>query len=193
MRTMQFANRKTEAGRRTIAAVGALIGAVLTIVAGCNSKTTANNANFTQALNAYFMNHPECLFPDAPHFPYEATTREEMREMDGLVSAKLLIVLKAPTMHMNRYSVTPAGARAAPRFCYGYRAVASIDSFTPPAKANGFIESQVTYHYSIKDVPVWADTQQVRSAFPAMAKAIGTQSSAKITLAQTMVGWQVPE
>lgn len=176
-----------------IAAMGAVTGALLIALAGCNSKTAATNENFVQALNTYFLTHPDCLFPDAPHFPYEASSPEKTRQMDALESAKLLIQLKDLTIHVSRYSLTPAGARFAPRFCYGYRGHIEIDSFTPPVKAHGFPETQVTYHYSLQDVPVWATVPEVQRAFPAMAKAIRGPSSGTMTLAQTMVNWQVPD
>ena len=81
------------------------------------------------------------------------------------------IVEREAAIHASRYSVTQGGERAAPRFCYGHRSVTAIDSFTPPAQANGFPETQVSYRYEIKDVPVWAKTPEVQAAFPEMAKA----------------------
>jgi hypothetical protein len=45
----------------------------------------------------------------------------------------------------------------------------------------------------MKEVPVWAVSHDVQAAFPEMAHAINSQTTAKATLAQTAVGWSVPD
>ncbi|MHB1021941.1 MAG: hypothetical protein ACYC46_13125 [Acidobacteriaceae bacterium] len=162
-------------------------------VTGCQSKTAATTENFTAALNKYFAAHPDCLFADAPRFPYETSKPEMIRKMDALASAQLLVRQQDRSIGANRYTLTPAGSRVPPKFCYGYRVITSIDSFTPPAKVNGFPETQVSYHYTMKDIPVWAKTPEVEKAFPAMAQAISGKAASKTTLAQTLAGWQVPD
>ncbi|NYF78132.1 hypothetical protein [Granulicella arctica] len=167
--------------------------ALLLATAGCHSKTDPTPENFIVGLNAYFSDHSECLFPSAPRFPFETSDPAELKQMDALVKAQLLTVAKEPAIHVSRYITTTTGARSAPRFCYGHRFVTGIDSSTPPAKANGFTETQVTYHYELRDVPIWAKTPEVLAAFPAMEQATSGTSSGKATLAGTMVGWQVPD
>jgi hypothetical protein len=115
------------------------------------------------------------------------------KQLDALAAEQLLSVEQERQLHVSRYTTTDAGARVAPRFCYGHRIVSSIDSFTPPAQANGFPETQVTYHYTLQDVPVWAKSDAMRAAFPAMALATSGNASDKATLAGTMAGWQVPD
>ena len=84
--------------------------------------------------------------------------------------------------------------KTAPRFCYGFRKVTGIESYTPPVKAaDGFNESKVTYSYTLEDVPIWAKDSAVTQAYPDMAKAIASPTPATITMAQTGVGWQVPD
>jgi len=163
------------------------------LLAGCQSKTKATPENFIVGLNANYQTHSECLFPQAPRFPYGTSDKAEIKQFDSLVKAQLLTVAQEPAIHVSRYTVTPAGARYAPRFCYGHRSVTAVDSFTPPAQANGFPETHVTYRYTIQDVPVWAKTPEVLAAFPEMAKAISSESTAQATLAGTLAGWQVPE
>jgi hypothetical protein len=113
--------------------------------------------------------------------------------MDTLVTSQLLTVEKERALHASRYTPTETGARLAPRFCYGHRVVTAIDSFTPTAQANGFPETQVAYRYTMEEVPVWAKSQDVRDAFPAMALATSGDATGKATLARTMADWQVPE
>jgi hypothetical protein len=169
-----------------------MIGAAL-LLSGCHSKTSATPENFIAALNTKFIEHPECLMPDAPRFPFETTDPEKTRQMDALVAGQLLTVKKEASIHVSRYTATPVGSVAAPRFCYGHRNVTSIDSSTPPVQANGFPETQVVYKYEIKDVPIWAKTAEVQAAFPEMKQAINGTSTDKATLAKTMAGWSVPD
>jgi hypothetical protein len=171
---------------------GGIIGTAL-VLSGCHSKTDATPENFIAALNARFLDHAQCLMPEAPHFPYETTDPVKTKQMEALVKAQLLEVKQEASIHVSVYTPTTNGARSAPRFCYGHRNVIAIDSFTPPAVANGFPETQVTYRYEMKDVPVWAKTPEVEAAFPEMAQAIGAPSTDKAILAKTMAGWQVPD
>jgi hypothetical protein len=172
-------------------ALTALLAAALTL--GCNSKTAATPENFTLGLNTYLLSHPDCLLPDPPKFPFATTDSTRTRQMDALVAAQLLTRGTEPAIHVSRYTLTDAGRRYAPRFCYGHRQVTGIVRFTPPAKANGFIESEVTYTYTLTDVPVWARGAAMQASFPPMAEAVTKGGTASRVLAQTMTGWQVPE
>ena len=166
---------------------------LLFLIAGCDSKSKATPENFTAGLNAHFADHPDCLFSNPPHFPYETSDSAMTKQLDALVAEQLLTVERERELHVSRYIPKEAGARVAPSFCYGHRIVSSIDSFTPPAPANGFPETQVTYHYTVQDVPVWAKSDAMRAAFPAMALETSGTASDKATLAGTMAGWQVPD
>ncbi|GGA54302.1 hypothetical protein GCM10011507_01940 [Edaphobacter acidisoli] len=165
----------------------------LTIATGCApSKSAPTPENFSKAINAYFLDHHECLLSNI-RFPYETTDKTETRQLDSLVKSLLLNKNEEPAIHSSRYTVAPAGQRYAPRFCYGNREVTSIDSSTPLSVVNGFKQSTVTYHYTITEVPVWAKTPEVLAAFPQMAQAINDSNTAKITLDQTTTSWQVPD
>ena len=161
--------------------------------AGCHSKTAATSQNFITGLNAHFLDHPECIFPTAPTFPYETSDMTEIKQMNTLVTNQLLTASSERSIHASRYTPTAAGARVAPRFCYGHRVITSIDSFTPPATANGFTETNVVYQYTLEDVPVWAKSADVIAAFPKLAHDTSGTATDKATLASTMAGWQVPD
>jgi hypothetical protein len=179
---------------RTPGLAALLIGAVLLFpLAACDSKSSATPQNFIAGLNAHFVDHPECLFPDAPTFPYETTDPAKTKQMNALVDAQLLTVAVEHDIHASRYTPTIAGARVAPRFCFGHRVISTIDSFTPPVPTNGFPETQVTYHYTIANTPVWAKSDAMRAAFPAMALATSGTATGHATLAGTVAGWQVPD
>jgi hypothetical protein len=165
----------------------------LFVTTGCiSSKSSPTAANFTAGLNKHFLEHSDCLL-DNIRFPFEASDKEKTRQMDSLVKSQLLDKTEEMSIHVSRYTVAQAGTRYAPRFCYGHREVTSIDSFTPPATANGFNETTVVYHFVMQDVPVWAKTPEVEAAFPEMAAAISGNATGKAILAQTPVGWQVPD
>jgi hypothetical protein len=172
----------------------ATLAAILVLpLAACDSKSSAKPENFITGLNAHFVDHPDCIFPDAPTFPFETNDAAKTKQMNALVDAQLLTVAVERDIHASRYTPTDAGARVAPRFCYGHRVVSTIDSFTPPAPANGFTETQVVYHYTMENVPVWAKSNAMRAAFPDMALKTSGTASDKATLASTMAGWSVPD
>lgn len=168
-----------------------LVALILT-ASGCNSKVKPTPENFTAALNAWFGEHPDCLLSNL-RLPYETSDPAETKQLNSLVKAQLLEVHVESSIHVSRFTVSPTGTRYAPRFCYGHRTVTSIDSFTPPTPVNGFPQTQVTYHYTMQDVPIWAKTPEVMAAYPKLANALSGQASDHSALAQTMAGWQVPE
>jgi hypothetical protein len=170
----------------------ALLCIFIVSAAGCHSKSAPTSTNFIQGLNKHFLDHPDCLFNNM-RFPYETSDRKDTAQMDSLVKSQLLDKTVEMSIHSSRYTPTTAGARYAPRFCYGHRVVNTIEHFTPPAVANGFNETQVTYRYSMQEVPVWARSPEVLKAFPAMAQIVSGEATGVATLAQTPVGWQVPE
>lgn len=190
---MNRAGRLPEKNILIASAASALALSLLIAATGCSdSKSAPTPANFTQTLNAYFVEHPDCLLSNM-RFPYETTDKTETRQLDSLVKSLLLNKTEEPAIHTSRYTVATDGTRFAPRFCYGNREVTSIDTNTPLAVINGFKETTVTYHYVMKEVPVWAKTPEVLAAFPKMAQAIRSQATDKITLAQTLAGWQIPD
>jgi len=160
---------------------------------GCNTgKSAPTPANFTQAINNHFLDHTDCLFSDT-RFPFETSDPAKTKQMDSLAKALLLDKSVETSIHVSRYTVTITGTRFAPRFCYGHREVTGINSFTPITINNGFKETTVTYTYSMKEVPVWALSHDVQAAFPDMTRATTSQVTAQTILAQTPVGWQVPD
>jgi hypothetical protein len=168
------------------------------LLAGCNGFKAANAKNFSRELNIYYGNHDDCLFPSAIRFPYEASTTNGDKDprkpgLDALAAAGLLKSLEDRDIHVKRYELTTYGQRVPPRFCYGHRVITSIDGFTPPAAVDGQQTTKVDYHYKMMDVPGWADSDQMRKAFPDFAKATSGNAQGQTTLVLTMNGWRVPE
>ena len=179
---------------RTPKAVALSFNLLIFVAAGCKSASAPTPENFAKGITKFLVDHPDCLYKTALRFPYETSDAAEIKQLDSLVASKLLNKGTEPAIHITRYSVSNYGQKSAPRFCYGFRHVEEVASFTPPAKAaSGFNESRVTYRYSLQDVPVWAKDADVQKAYPEMAKDIASPAPAVITMAQTGVGWQVPD
>lgn len=165
------------------------------MMAGCGSELTPTNAKLEVGLNRYFQSHDECLYPQGKKFPYEVAPSKEAKaeetRMDAMKAAGLLKELQDLDIHVERYWLTPLGERVAPRFCYGHKVVTSIDSFTAPVKDGTVLETTVTYHAAMKDVPVWAQTDELLKAYPEMKAAISGPEQGQIVMATAGVGWSV--
>jgi hypothetical protein len=172
--------------------------AVGIVLAGCTGFKDPSPKNFTGALNTYYGNHDDCLFQSKLQFPYEASTAPsekdpKIKSLDALEGAGLLKSLEDRDIHVKRYALTTYGQRVPPRFCYGHRVVTSIDGFTPAAAVDGMKAMQVNYHYKMMDIPGWADSDQMRKAFPDYAKASSPDAQGQTTVVLTQNGWRVPE
>lgn len=174
-----------------------ILAGIVLLTASCSSKTAPTAENFMAGLNAYYASHNDCLFPSTLRFPYEVSpgpgAKQDKQRMDALMNAGLMKHSEEKSIHVDVYQLTPAGERAGGRFCYGHREITSVDSFTPPMKAaNGMLESRVTYHYKMMEVPVWARTDEMLKAFPELAKALSGEPTGETNMANAGVGWQVP-
>jgi hypothetical protein len=183
--------------RKHVLAGAGLLG-LLAICGGCsNSANQPTDKNFMEVLNAFYQDRNECLFPQGRQFPYEvapgAGAREAKAQMDALMEAGMFKRLEDRDLHVDSYSLTPIGQRYAPRFCYGHRVVSGIVDHTPPGPRNGFTETDVTYRFSMEDVPIWARTDAMKAAYPQLAKALGPNPTDQQTLASVGAGWQVPQ
>ncbi len=170
----------------------------LLLLSGCTSKKkAASNENFKAAINAYFYNgRDECLFPTAPFkFPAEVkiTEKADMKNLDALAKAGLLTRTEDGAFKLVRYAMTPLGARATPRFCYGHRDVTAVDSFTPPRVVEGRQASDVTYHYKMADSPEWANDSGLKKQFPELARKTSDSAEGKTTVMSAYAGWEVPD
>lgn len=171
--------------------------AALMLAAGCATDVKPSNEKLQKALNNYFETHNECLYPAGLKFPYELdlghNAATEKEKLDALMDSSLLKRQDAPAIKVYRYTLTPVGERAAPRFCYGHKTVTTIDSFTAPMKNGKFLETTVSYHATLMDIPVWVKTDKMTAAFPEMAKALSSPQPAQTTLENAGAGWQVPQ
>jgi len=162
-------------------------------LSGCSDFKKPTEKNFMNALNEYYGAHDECLFTNTLSFPYETARNDQSgpgtKGMDALTASDLMKRQEAKMIGVNRYILTPAGVRAGGRFCYGHKEITAVPSFTPPETTNGIQTTTVTYNYRIGDLPVWANTDQMKAAFPAIAKGTSPQAQDTAKLQLTINGW----
>ena len=75
-------------------------------------------------------------------------------------------------------------------FCFGHFEVISVDGYTPAANTNG-TQYSVTYHYSVTGLPDWANSAEIKTAFPKIGSDASGQQIATANLAKSDNGWQV--
>jgi hypothetical protein len=77
-------------------------------------------------------------------------------------------------------------------FCFGHRAVTSIDNVTTASSQNGAVTTaSVSYHYDLSGVPDWAKNAEIQTAFPSVKADLAGSKSATANLTQTQNGWQL--
>ena len=166
-----------------------LLCAFAFLFAGCN-KQDNSKANFQSAINDYYKAHPACIWQETKKFPVQAATSDDAKTegYDALTDAGLLTrttgekkVFIIASKQVNNYDLSAPGRSAWTldtaqpgygNFCYGHRVVDSIDSFTTGVNGSGLKTAQVNYHYSLADVPDWAKSQEVQTAFSPIGAAL---------------------
>jgi hypothetical protein len=75
-------------------------------------------------------------------------------------------------------------------FCYGNREVTSIDNSTPGTNGVGAKTVAVSYHYQIANVAAWANSPEMKTAYPSIASSLGSNPSDNATLVMAGDHWQ---
>ena len=186
----------------------ALLCGTALLFAGCN-KQDDSKSNYQSAINDYYKAHPACLWQDTKKFPVQAATSDDAKTegYDALTDAGLLTrttaekkVFIIASKQVNNYDLSAQGRSAWTadtnqpgygNFCYGHRAVDSIDSFTGGVNGSGVKTAAVNYHYSVADVPGWAQSAEVKTAFPTLGAALVHSQPAQDSLIMNGTNWQV--
>jgi hypothetical protein len=190
------------------ARISTAVCAVALLLSGC-SKKDDSKMNYQSAINDYYKAHPACLWSTAKKFPVQAATSDDAKTegYDALTDAGLLTrttgekkVFIVASKQVNNYDVSDKGRSTWTQdptqpgygnFCYGHREITSIDNFTTGADASGNKTAQVNYHYQFGDVAPWANTQEIKTAFPDLATALSGPQAATASLTLTGDHWQV--
>ncbi len=150
-------------------------------------------------LDDYYRAQPHCLWTSPVNFPTEADkgNPEQARQFKALIDAGMLerrTGMRGGVV-VTEYNLSAQGIaqwmidKREPgwgNFCFARAQVTSIDSINPPTNAS--IAHTITYHYAA-DVPDWAKSSAVQSAFPQIA-AEGS-GTATATLVRAGTEWQV--
>jgi hypothetical protein len=187
-----------------------LLCSLMLLAAGCN-KTDNTKANFKTAIDNYYQAHPACLWSEPQKFPVQAATADESKTQgyDALTDAGLLTRTTAEkkqfligSKQVNNYDVSEKGRSVWTQdptqpgygnFCYGHRQVTSIDNFTSTVNASGTKTAQVNYHFAMTDVAGWAQSQEMKTAFPNLTGALAGTQPAQATLVMNGDHWQMAQ
>jgi hypothetical protein len=185
---------------------GMAFGGVILLVAGCHSNTVDQGA-FKSAINNYYSGKQECVWSAPVKFPAQADTSndEQTKGFDALTDAGLLTRKTAEksrfligSKQVNDYDVSDKGRstwtpdQTQPgygNFCFGHLEVSTIDSFTPPDSNSA--RYNVAFHYGVGGIPDWANSAEMKTAFPKIASDSGQQRTATANLVKSDNGWLV--
>lgn len=174
---------------------------------GCHRNAVDPGA-FKSAINAWYSTQPVCVWSSPEKFPAQADTSNEdqTKGFDALTDAGLLTRASAEkkrflvgSKQVNNYDLSPKGRslwtadQTQPgygNFCFGHEEVTSIDSYSPANNPDA-TQYSVSYHDAVTHVADWANTTEMKTAFPRIASATSNQQTATATLAKSSSGWQV--
>lgn len=177
------------------------------LAAGCNNGGNTD-LNYKTAINDHFKAFPACIWSQPKKFPVQAATSDDAKTegYDALTQEGLLTrttgekkVLIIASKQVNNYDLSEKGRTSwTPdssqpgygNFCYGNRDVTSIDNSTLGTNGNGAKTVAISYHYQIANVAGWANSQEMKTAYPGLASALGSNKSDNATLVMTGDRWE---
>lgn len=183
------------------------ICATVLFAAGCNSTQGNSNSAYEAAINNHYKDAPVCIWQQPKKFPAQAATSDDSKTAgyDALTQAGLLTRTTAEkkkfiiaSEQVNNYDLSSQGRNSWKpdstqpgygNFCYGTREVTSIDGSNPGTNGQGAPTVVVSYHYKIGNIPGWAQSAEMKTAFPAIAMATSSQQTAQATLMKSGDAW----
>ena len=190
-------------------AISLVLGAALVAsLSACNSKTSANEDNFGNAISQYFDKKGDlCLDPIKwPVDVYEIDFRQQKLYPDnaaGQMSALESVGLAkgedvelpgtfvdgkslGSKVKVRRYTMTDAAKPylqakpgKQPRICWGRKSLSKVIRWADPAKVGDHEESTVIYTFKLSNVADWARKPQVKEAFPELGRNVDGERSQK--------------
>jgi hypothetical protein len=178
----------------------------MVLASGCH-KNTVDKSAFKSALNDYYKGKQECLWASPQKFPAQADTSndDQTRGYDALVDAGLLTRSSAEkkrfligSKQVNDYDLSGNGRSAWTadqthpgygNFCFGHPDVVSVDSYTPADPDS--LNYVVNYRYGVNSLPDWANSTEMKTAYPGIVRESSGANPASATLTKTSDGWLV--
>lgn len=189
--------------RKQTVAVCLMAGLVLST--GCK-KNEVDKSAFKSAIDTYLAGRQQCVWSAPVKFPAQADTSNEdqTKGFDALTDAGFLTRKSAEkkrflvgSKQVNDYDVSSQGRSkwtvdaSQPgygNFCYGHPQVTSIDTYSP--QTTDAANYTISYHYAVTNLPDWADTAEMKTAFPNLASTTSPQQGTA-TLTKSNNGWMV--
>jgi hypothetical protein len=183
----------------------AVLGLIALVSTACNNGTDTD-ISYKAAINDHFKTLPVCIWSQPKKFPVQAATSDDAKTegYDALTQEGLLTrtttekkVLIVASKQVNNYDLsekgrtswTPDSQPGYGNFCYGHREVTSIDNSTLGTNSEGAKTVAVSYHYQIVNVADWANSPQMKTAYPGLASSLGSNPSDNATLVMTGDHW----
>jgi hypothetical protein len=181
-----------------------VMAAAIGLSAGCKNNTVDKSA-FKSALNDYYKGQQDCLWASPQKLPAQADTSndEQTKGYDALVDAGLLTRTSAEkkrflvgSKQVNDYDLSDKGRSSWTadqtqsgygNFCFGHEQVVSIDGYSPAEP--GAVQYTVNYHYGIASLPDWANTTEMRTAYPKIVRDSSGALMGSATLIRGSNGW----
>lgn len=182
-----------------------MLGGVVTIGSGCK-KNEVDPGAFKSALNNYLSTKQSCLWSAPIKFPVQADAKddEQTKGFDALTDGGMLQRTSAEkkrflvgSKQVTNYDLTEQGrakwtADASQpgygNFCYGHPEVTNIDGYTPAT--NDATEYTVNYHFGTSSLPDWANSAEMKTAYPQLNAAAAPQAGTA-SLMKSDNGWMV--
>jgi hypothetical protein len=178
------------------------------MAAGCHTNTVDKQA-FKAAINSYYSGRQDCVWSTPVKLPAQAdaSNDEQTKGYDALTDAGLLTRKSAEksrfligSKQVNDYDLSDKGRTAwvvdqtqpgYGNFCFGHLEASSIDNYTPtePDAAR----YSVTYHVGLTGIPDWANSTEMKTAFPKIASDNSGQRVVTANLVKSENGWQVED
>jgi hypothetical protein len=184
-----------------------VLGVFALLTTGC-SKTDNSDMNYKSAMNDHFKAFPTCIWSDAKKFPAQAATSDDAKTegYDALTQEGLLTrttaekkVLIIASKQVNNYDLSEKGRTSwTPNtsqpgygnFCYGNREVTSIDNSMPGTNGSEAKTVDIAYHYKIANTAAWANSPEMKTAYPSIDTALSSNPSDRATLVMTGDHWE---
>jgi hypothetical protein len=178
--------------------------AIVGLGVGCK-KSDIDKSGFKSALNDYYKTQNDCLWSAPVKFPAQADTNndDQTKGFDALVDGGLLTRGSAEkkrflvgSKQVNNYDVSDKGRskwtadQSQPgygNFCFGHQEVVAVDSFTPPDPDQ--TQYTVNYRYGISNMPDWATSAEMKTAFPKIVRDGSGALTGTATLTKGANGW----
>jgi len=182
-----------------------VLGGVLAASSGCK-KNEVDKGAFKSAIDNYLVAKQSCMWNVPIKLPAQADTQndEQTKQFDALTDAGMLTRTSAEkkrflvgSKQVNNYDLSEQGRAkwtadsSQPgygNFCYGHAEVTSVDNYTPAT--DGATQYTVNYHYATNSLPAWANTAEMKTAFPRLNDATVPQAGTA-NLAKSNDGWMV--